>query len=131
MSQQRQRPAGVTVGRRRAADGHQRRLGFAVKFGRSWRAKTGLALQRRLLPITNEFASGPRDGVDVNVQRGGNLLVLVSPLRVILVAHQQNARMRDTFGLRATLASNRLQPLPLLRSQANGHFASAIHGDLH
>ena len=66
----------------------------------------------------------------MNAQCGRDPLVGVSPARVILVAHQQHARVQDPFRLVRPVAGERLQTLALLGGQTNTMLARAVHGHL-
>lgn len=90
--------------------------------GNRWRLPR-LAIDRRLLALLHEEFSDACDGVDVNVQRPRDLVIVITSGLMMLIAHEQNACMKDLLGRRSAVASDRFQTLTGLGRELNNVFS--------
>jgi hypothetical protein len=127
--EQAQRPAALSFGGRGTADRHQHRFGSAVQLGREGRRRSPLAIQRRAFSLKDKTRPDACDGIDVETQDRGDLVVGVTSSRVIRIAQQQHTGVQNLLGRGTAVMRDRLQMLAGLGGQYNGILVVwTIHG---
>jgi hypothetical protein len=69
-----------------------------VQLGRGWTRQALFALQRRTPAADDKGLTNPPDSIHIDRQRAGDLLIGVSSLGVMRVAHEQNTSVDNPLG---------------------------------
>jgi hypothetical protein len=111
-------------------DGDEVGLDPAVDLGRDRRGLARLAVHRRGLPPADERPAGPLDGVDVDAEHLGDVLVGTAAVGMGGVGEQEDAGVPDRLGRRHAVARQVVQARPLVVGQVDCELAArgAGHG---
>jgi hypothetical protein len=100
------------------------------------RRRALFAIQRERFAVVNELRANACDCVVMQAQRPGDEHIRATPLRMVFIAEQEHACVRDLFRRRASVTNDLFKTFALLSSKTDLAFtdmslsANTIHGRL-